>query len=123
MHPCTSVCVREQRFLSLRDPRMETFVTTHTQTRLQLQAAKQKQEARRELLQHAGQTLGRVSEQMGSLLDRQSSQRILPDEPRLLTRAEFRVTSGSNKVRTFRVGGGRGEEHSRTTSKYLSSTD
>lgn len=68
----------------------------------------------------AWQTLGQVSEQMGSLLDRQSSQRILPDEPRLLKRAEFRVTSGSNKVRTFRVGG---EEHSRTTRKYLSSTD
>lgn len=50
------------------------------------------------------QTLGQVSEQMGSLLYRQSSQRILPDEPCLLKRAEFRVTSGSNKVRTFDVG-------------------
>lgn len=52
------------------------------------------------------QTLGQVSEQMGSLLYRQSSQRVLPDEPCLLKRTEFRVTSESNKVRTFHVGAG-----------------
>lgn len=37
------------------------------------------------------QTLGQVSEQMDSLLDRQSSQRILPDESCLLVRGESRV--------------------------------
>ena len=37
------------------------------------------------------QTLGQVSEQMDSLLDRQSSQRILPNESCLLAKGENRV--------------------------------
>lgn len=37
------------------------------------------------------QTLGQVSEQMDSLLDRQSSQRILRDESCLLVKGESRV--------------------------------
>lgn len=37
------------------------------------------------------QTLGQVSEQMDSLLDRQSSQRILPNESCLLAKGESRV--------------------------------
>lgn len=41
---------------------------------------------------------------MGSLLYRQSSQRILPDESCLLMRAEFRVTSGSTEAKTLDVG-------------------
>lgn len=43
------------------------------------------------------QTLGQVSKQMDSLLDRQSCQRILPNEPRCLLAkgAEFTVIGGS----------------------------
>lgn len=37
------------------------------------------------------QTLGQVSEQMDSLLERQSSQRVLPDESCLLARGEGKV--------------------------------
>lgn len=45
------------------------------------------------------QTLGQVSKQMDSLLDRQSSQRILPDESCLLAkRAEFSVIRGSSSL-------------------------
>lgn len=69
------------------------------------------------------QTLGQVSEQMGSLLHRQSSQRVLPDQPCLLRRAEFRVTSGSIKGRTLDAGGGGKREHNGTTSAHLRSTD
>lgn len=62
--------------------------------RLQLLAAKQEDESAGSSSGSAAggwQTWRRVCEQMGSLLHRQSSQRILPDESCLLRRAEFRV--------------------------------
>lgn len=41
------------------------------------------------------QTLREISEQMDSLLDGQSSQRIVPDEPCLLAKGQISVTTGS----------------------------